>query len=97
MSSRVQNLLMILGIVLIAGLGYYLYIQEGSTELATGPGANRTQIALESAVILQRLNEIKQISLEADLFTNPQFQALVDFTEPIIPQPVGRPNPFAAQ
>ncbi len=88
---------MILGIVLIAGLGYYLYIQEGSTALSTSSANDRTQIALESAVLLQRLNEIKSITLEGDLFSNQQFQSLVDFTEPIIPQPVGRPNPFAAQ
>lgn len=88
---------MILGIILIAGLGYYLYIQQGSTSLATSTGSDRSQIALESTVLLRRLNEIKTISLTGDIFTNQQFQSLVDFTEPIVPQAVGRPNPFAAQ
>ncbi len=93
MSSRIQNLLMILGIVLITALGYYLYIQSSSAALEVG--VERDQIAFESAVILRNLNEIKTVSLEGTLFSNSRFTSLVDFTEPINPQSVGRSNPFS--
>jgi hypothetical protein len=92
MSSRIQNLLMLLGIVLIVALGYYLYIQSNAAVLKTGTA--RDQVALESALILRRLNEIKTVSLDGAIFSNERFTTLVDFTEPIIPQPVGRSNPF---
>ncbi len=92
MSSRVQNLLMLLGIVLIVVLGYYLYTQSNATELQVG--TERQQVALESAVILRNLNKIKTVNLEGEIFSNPRFTNLVDFTEPINPQSVGRSNPF---
>lgn len=95
MSSRVQNLLMLLGIVLIAGLGYYLYTQNSATTLQNASVASRTQIAVESNLFLRRLNELKSISLDGAIFSNPRFNALVDFTEPINPQPVGKSNPFS--
>jgi hypothetical protein len=93
MSSHIQNLLMILGIVVITALGYYLYIQSNSVSLEDG--AKRDQVALESATILKNLNDIKTVSLEGTLFSNNRFTNLVDFTEPIKPQPVGRANPFS--
>ncbi len=92
MSSRVQNLLMILGIVLIAALGYYLMTQRSATGLQ-GSMPN-SQIAAESSTFLRRLNDLKSITLDGSVFSNPRFRILVDFSEPITPEPVGRTNPF---
>ncbi len=86
---------MLLGIVLIAGLGYYLYTQSSGSELQTASLSSRSQIAIESNLFLRRLNELKAISLDGAIFSNPRFNALVDFSEPVNPQPVGKPNPFS--
>ncbi len=83
---------MILGIILIAALGYYLMTQRSSSNLQGSVPNN--QIAAESSTFLRRLNDLKSITLDDSVFSNPRFDALVDFSEPISPEPVGRINPF---
>ena len=92
MTPRVQNLLVILGIVLIAALGYYLYTQNAATTLVVGTVDN--QVAVETGMFLERLNALKEVSFDTSIFTDPRFSALVDFSQPVTSQPVWRQNPF---
>lgn len=41
------------------------------------------------------LLQLRAVSLSGTIFTDPAFQALQDFGSEIIPEPVGRQNPFA--
>lgn len=92
MSSTVQNIIIILGIILIASLGYYLYTQSDSISLQNGQVNN--QAAAETSQFLARLNELKSITLKADIFSDPRFQSLEDSSKVVVPVPVGRSNPF---
>lgn len=92
MTSRAQNLLVFLGFIIIAGLGYYLYSEQKSNNLI-GSQINN-QIAAEASLFLEHLNELETLSLSGDIFSDPRFTNLVDFSEPINPQPIGRANPF---
>ncbi|OIP77647.1 MAG: hypothetical protein AUK16_01390 [Parcubacteria group bacterium CG2_30_44_11] len=94
MSAKIQNLIVLLGIILIAFLGYYLYTQNANSQLMNGTIDN--QVALETSLFLERLIILQGISLDDSLFSNSRFQSLVDFSEPIIPQPIGRDNPFSS-
>ncbi len=93
MSATIQNLIVILGVVLLAFLGYYLYTQNASAQLANGTVDN--QVAIETSQFLDRLVTLQGITLDGTLFADPRFQNLVDFSEPVVPQPVGRDNPFS--
>ncbi len=44
---------------------------------------------------LPLLLRIQNITLDEKLFLDPVFRALVDFGQKIIPEPIGKPNPFA--
>lgn len=92
MTSRAQNLLMILGLVLVAGLGYYVYSQRAALSLNTGTVDN--ELAVTTNEFVQRLAELSNIKYDTTIFSDPRFRSLVDFSEPINPQPVGSPNPF---
>ena len=94
MTSKLQNALIILGILAIGGIGYYLYTQNGDISLKNS--AVNNQAAAETASFLQRLNELKTMELEGLILNDPRFTSLVDSSEIVIPAPVGRTNPFAA-
>ena len=53
----------------------------------------------ESSVIAQKfvnqINSLNSVELSADIFSNPVFQSLVDFSRPIPEESKGRNNPFA--
>ena len=83
---------MILGIAIVGGLGFYLYVQHSATTLTSGVVKN--DLAASSNDFVQRLTQLQSIKFDDSLFADPRFRSLVDFSEPINPQPVGRSNPF---
>ena len=94
MSSSIQNLLVIFGLVVIAGLGYYLYSQNQSSSLSLNNNLVTNQASVESADFLRRLNALSRIQLDDSLFSDSRFRALENNTPILIDEPVGRPNPF---
>jgi len=93
MTSTIQNALIILGITAIAGVGFYLYTQNGDISLRNNEVNN--QAAAETANFLQRLNDLKVITLEGVILNDPRFASLVDTSSDVRPIPQGRENPFA--
>lgn len=94
MSSLIQNLLIVLGLVVVMALGYYLYTQNQMSTLSLSDDPISTQLSAESAMFLRKLNDLKQIELDGSLFSDPRFRSLIDNSTPVIEDPVGRPNPF---
>jgi hypothetical protein len=39
-------------------------------------------------------NKLQTVTLDTGIFNQPSYQALSDFSTPLVPQPVGRVNPF---
>lgn len=93
MSSLLQNIIVIGGIVVLLGLGYYLYTQNAALDVSNDSAVS-TQVAAETADFLRRLNELKAIQLNGTLFSDPRFISLVNFTAPVLVEPVGQDNPF---
>jgi len=50
--------------------------------------------AIESDVVTVLL-QLQAVSLSGTIFSDPAFISLQDFGREIVPEPVGRPNPFA--
>jgi hypothetical protein len=94
MSANIQNLIVILGIVVIASLGYYLYTQNSAAQLNNGMVDN--QVALETSLFIDRLARLGAITLDTSLFSDARFKNLADFSEPVVAQPIGRDNPFSS-
>jgi hypothetical protein len=95
MMSLLKNLIVILGLVLIAGLGYYLYSTNGT--LALQQNEQDINLQLESAELIRKIDSIKQTSIDRNLFSDPRFTSLRSFATPIPSYPAGRENPFAPQ
>jgi len=92
MNSKIQNGLVITGLLLIAAVGYYLYTQKSEVSLNNSLVDN--QAAAETAEFLQRLNELKVIKLDGAVFSDPRFSSLHAPAQVTVPVPVGRANPF---
>ena len=45
--------------------------------------------------LVQTLLALRAVKLDGAVFSDPGFQSLKDFSTQIVPEPVGRPNPFA--
>lgn len=45
--------------------------------------------------LVETLLALRTVTLEGTIFSNPLFRGLKDFSISIMPEPVGRPNPFA--
>ena len=45
--------------------------------------------------LVATLLALRAVKLDAALFTEPAFTSLKDFSTQIVPEPIGRPNPFA--
>lgn len=47
--------------------------------------------------IINTLNQLKAINIDTDIFDDPLFENLYDFSRPLPKQPVGKTNPFTEQ
>lgn len=47
------------------------------------------------AELLSLLTSLRGLTLDGTIFESNLFQGLTDFGQELLPQPVGRPNPFA--
>jgi len=86
-----HKLFVILGsIALAVGVWYTLAPSSAtgpvlSSEGGDGPGRD----------VVETLRQLDAVKLDAAIFSEPAFTILKDFSTQIIPEPVGRPNPFA--
>lgn len=80
-------LIVLTGVVVGSGLFYggSSFAQEEALTVTVGATAED---------LLGILSDLQQIKLEGDIFTDPVFQSLTDFSVEIPPEPVSRPNPF---
>ncbi len=92
MTTKLQNLFIFLGIIILAGLGYYLVVLNTDSKLNNDTVNNK--VALETSEFLQKLISLQEIKLDGGIFEDARFVTLVDNSEPVIPPPKGRANPF---
>ena len=92
MTGKLQNTLVLLGIIAIAAAGYYLFVQNGSITLNNQSVDN--QASADTAQFLRKLNELKVIKLDGSIFSDSRFISLVDYSEVVVPVSQGRANPF---
>jgi hypothetical protein len=95
MFSLLKQLLVLLALLATVGLGYYLYTNNSAALEDTTNAGGTEAVALEAASFLSRLNELRAIDLDEQVFSDIRFSYLVDYSKAVEPEPVGtRPNPF---
>ena len=86
-------ILLLLAGVIVAGVVWYSFMRDkGGKLLQTEDITKPTAVDSDVVTILLQL---RAVSLSGTIFTDPAFISLKDFGRQIIPEPIGRPNPFA--
>jgi len=86
-------LMLVVGSVVVAAAAWYLFLRDTTPapllqkeNLTTANGADKDVVAT--------LLQLRAITLSGTIFTDPAFLQLKDTGTQIVPEPVGRPNPF---
>lgn len=85
---------MLIGLLALAGLGYYFFVMRGEATLDTevgGAGAGE----LETEVFLRKLEDLRSITLPTAVFSDSRFTTLKNFGTSPEAVPYGREMPFS--
>ncbi len=95
MSKIGQNIIVILGIILVVFTAYYFFTQESALGLNTGGSEQELQQLLQSAQLFsERQASLNAIELNTEILESEAFNSLVDFSEEPKEFQVGRSDPF---
>jgi hypothetical protein len=92
---RMKNILMLAGVgVVLAGVVWYSFMRDKTP----APLLQTEDLTAASPVdgdVVATLLQLRAVTLSGTIFSDPAFLSLVDHGKEIIPEPVGRGNPFA--
>lgn len=92
--KKYKNIIIVVVIVVVAAIAYTFFLDKTSDDLLTSEVKGTEELALESDLLTILIN-LRSIKLDDSIFSNPAFISLRDFGQDIVPEPVGRENPFA--
>lgn len=95
MSSLVKNIFFALALALILWIGYKVFFAGDADSLTPLEAAVVSQASRDTQEFLKTLQQLQQIRLNGEIFEDARFQSFVDHRQAIVPEPVGRTNPFA--
>jgi hypothetical protein len=82
-----------LGILIAIGAWWGLSGEAPSNSLLTSQGSS--ELGPTEKNLVDTLLQLRAVSLSGTIFSDPSFVVLRDFGTQIIPEPIGRENPFA--
>lgn len=94
MSSWIQNLIILVGIIALGAAAYYIFVQQGIELNTSGSDVNSIEVQAQTQSLLQQLNDLRSVDISTDLYSSERFQTLTNYTRTPRSQPVGRDNPF---
>lgn len=98
----IKKNMLLMGVLIVIIVGGVWYGMSGggveSTQLLTTDVVNDSGSPTTDTVdrdLVETLLTLRAITLSGTIFNDPAFKALQDFGTTIVPEPVGRDNPFA--
>ena len=96
--KKYKTIILIIAIIIIGWFGYsILFVEEGEESLLVSDfgvlGSENTASVAENE-LLTLLLDVRLVELDGSIFSGDVFKSLNDFSQEIIPEPVGRENPF---
>lgn len=92
--KKYKTLILIIALIIIAGVAYTVLFGGQDNNLLVSERIDNTASAEESN-LLTILLDLQEVELDESIFSDPVFRSLEDFGQDIVPEPVGRENPFA--
>jgi hypothetical protein len=94
MDSSLKNVTTILVILTCAFLGYYVFMQKGTTELALDGSAVTKDLFVDVQKYIERRNVLDKVTMDTSVFNEERFRSLKGYPTDVPTQPKGRVNPF---
>ena len=95
MTPFIKNFVTVAGLLLLVAFAYYLFVLNDSTSLDTAEQELQQQLNIESSEFLIKLNEIRNVSFNTEILSDPRLESYVDSKPSSESFPVSRENPFA--
>lgn len=92
--KRYQGVIGILAIAIAGFIAYSVFFKGSDAPPLSQEDVSAAKSAVDQELIALLLT-LKTITLDTALFDDPAFKSLKDFSQELVPEPVGRPNPFA--
>jgi hypothetical protein len=94
-SSLLHSKIAIIAIVIVIAGGMWYGLTSSSSPASTGVLSSSATDSSGDQSIVSTLLALQSITLSGAIFSNPAYATLKDFTTAIVPEPAGRPDPFA--
>lgn len=95
MTSVIKNLIILLGLLTLVFAAYYFYEQQSIGSISfQSSDQSITTLRSQADIFVSRRETMSLITLDVDVVMDPRMNSLQRFSTPIVPKPVGRPNPF---
>jgi hypothetical protein len=94
MSNLLKNLLFALGLAALLLLGYVAFLRD-SESVTSESGAASQEVERETQKLLAKTQLLNSFEIDGSFFSDQKFLSLVDNRIELIPETVGRENPFA--
>lgn len=96
MTPKLKKIILTIVIAAILFVVYAVFIKKDpETQALLNTGASSPEAQAIGSQISQALLRIEQIKLDKSIFNNVIYKTLVDRSQPISDEPIGRSNPFA--
>jgi|SRR6185295_11437407 len=93
--TRYKNILGIAAVLVVAFFIYSYFFTGAPAEQVLSSTESATSTESVDQDLIGLLLKLRSITLNDSIFTDPAFQSLQDFGKELVPEPVGRANPFA--
>jgi hypothetical protein len=97
-TSLLQNKFKVIGIiVLVTSVAWYVLSSSGADTGTDSLLTSDTSVSINDVDqdVVTTLLQLRAIQLNSGIFSDHSFMSLKDFSIPIVPEPIGRPDPFA--
>jgi hypothetical protein len=95
MSPLLKNIFFALGLAVILWISYKVFFAPDDASLTPLNAAVFTEASRDTQEFLRTLQQLRDIKLNGQIFDDVRFQSFTDYRQAIVPEPFGRPNPFA--
>jgi len=96
MNKSLTNIVVLVGIIVTAVAGYFLFSQNSSPLASSSPSDQQLQqLLMSSQLFVERSRALSEIDMDTTVFDDPVFNSLKSYSPPPNEFPVGRSNPFA--
>lgn len=90
-----QTAILVIVIIIIAFFAYTYFFTGNDESNAVLQTEQVSEVTPADQDLISLLLELKAITLDEAIFSDPTFRSLQDFSQELVNEPVGRVNPFA--